>query len=85
MVFRLVGPSSTLPNSQCTWPHAPARLCCCLWCCHKLGGAIHAACMLAGADCGNLLTYICTAVGSSKPDICYEAQQFKRCPGAPTS
>jgi hypothetical protein len=36
-----------------------------------------------GSDCGNLVTYICTAYQGRKPPICYKTPEFLPCPGAP--
>ena len=38
----------------------------------------------AGADCGNLVTYICAAYQGDKPKECSEAHSFRKCPGAPS-
>ncbi|CAL5222006.1 g4296 [Coccomyxa viridis] len=37
-----------------------------------------------GADCGNLVTYICTAYQGEKPRVCSEPQTLHKCPGAPS-
>ena len=49
-----------------------------------LGKGLKGLLACAGADCGNLVTYICTAYNGKRPEICNEPQSFQKCPGAPT-
>ena len=67
------------PSRAISTAATPGRMLCyllCQMCNHMVARA--------GADCGNLVTYVCTAYQGKKPKVCDEAHSFHSCPGAPS-